>query len=172
MRLKLSNAPSKEGSKYYMCHICAKGCLDLKIYQLLTKYEIFTNCPNFLIFTHKKMLNLLFHFCRLRADKQGNYEKSIGFGRCLEKSSVSSIDMMQVNGDERQNQTCKKTSLCAAYKVCGTVTSFLTLLIEGGLGGGHSNIRVVHMCNQMFSKHILIEICPFQEKHPLNKVFT
>ena len=32
--------------------------------------------------------------------------------------------------------------------------------------GGHLNTSVVHMCDQRFSKHTLIEICPFEEKHP------
>ena len=35
-----------------------------------------------------------------------------------------------------------------------------------GAGGGDLNTSVVHMCDQRFSKHILIEICPYEEKHP------
>ena len=43
--------------------------------------------------------------------------------------------------------------------------------ILGGGGEGHSNISVVHMHDQRFPKHTLIKICPFQEKHHLNKNF-
>ena len=35
-----------------------------------------------------------------------------------------------------------------------------------GGGGGNSNTSVVHICDQRFSKHTLIEICPFEEKNP------
>ena len=37
--------------------------------------------------------------------------------------------------------------------------------------GWHSNTSVVHMYDQRYSKHTLIEICPFEKKTPLNKNF-
>ena len=32
------------------------------------------------------------------------------------------------------------------------------------MGGGQSNISVVYICDQRFSKHTLIEICLLEEK--------
>ena len=38
--------------------------------------------------------------------------------------------------------------------------------------GGHSNISVIHMCDQRFSKHTLKAVFPLQEKHPINENFA
>ena len=39
-------------------------------------------------------------------------------------------------------------------------------------GGGQSNTSVVHMHDQRFSKHTLIETYALEKKHPLNKNFV
>ena len=38
--------------------------------------------------------------------------------------------------------------------------------------GGHLNTSVVHMHDQRFSKHTLIEICPFEENTPKHEFVT
>ena len=50
-------------------------------------------------------------------------------------------------------------------------TSILTKLmskcsVQHRGGGGHSNTSIEHMRDQRFSKHILKEICPYEENHP------
>ena len=49
------------------------------------------------------------------------------------------------------NSTCKGVTLIA--------------MLNKNLRGGHSNISVVHISVKRFSKHSLIEICPFEQKH-------
>ena len=55
---------------------------------------------------------------------------------------------------------------CVNSEACELWTKIGLLQLKSIHMGGDLNTSVVHIRDQRFSKHTLIEICPYAEKHP------